>query len=342
MKIKFREIKLSPSNKKKLERINVILEKYMGQGYQLTLRQLYYRLVIENAIPNKANEYKKLMHLLGEGRMAGIVDWDAIEDRVRSPYLPYHVDHRDEVIKEAAEFFKLDRQKGQPNYIELWVEKDAISNILKPRTALYGIRLMVNRGYSSTSAMYESFKRIERAIKRGQNCHIIYLGDHDPSGLHMSHKDIPDRLNEAFGTEVAIKHIGITKKQIEQFELPPNPAKITDPRAGWYIENHGESSWEVDALEPDELHKIINREIENLMDMDKYNLIMKQEAADRIKLRRLPAIEGKHYQIRKYLENQIDGLTEQVSELNLDRDLERIYLTGKIQEMQAILDMITA
>ena len=85
-KIKFREIKMSAANKRRLDLINGIIEEYQAQGYVLTLRQLYYQLVSRDIIPNKQAEYSKLSNLLKEGRMAGIVDWEAIEDRLADEY----------------------------------------------------------------------------------------------------------------------------------------------------------------------------------------------------------------------------------------------------------------
>lgn len=76
------KLRLNKANKQRLELINEILEEYVAGGYVLTLRQLYYQLVSRDVIPNKQIEYVRLSNILKKGRMAGIVDWDAIEDRV--------------------------------------------------------------------------------------------------------------------------------------------------------------------------------------------------------------------------------------------------------------------
>lgn len=312
MKIEFRKAKLNAVNMAKLEKVNSIIEMYRGMGYTLTLRQLYYRLVIENAIANSNKEYARLIHLLTEGRMAGIVDWDGIEDRVRIPYLPYFNHDTDDAINDAKEQYRLNRQEGQDNHIELWVEKDAISNILKVRTHHYGIHLMVNRGFSSTTAMYMATERINRAIENGKTPYILYLGDHDPSGLCMALTDIPDRLNKDFGVDVEVKHIGITMKQIKKYNPPTNPAKITDSRAKWYIKNWGNHSWEVDALEPDVLHTLINSEIEGLMDMPAFNSILEQEKKDISYLGEVPRILVEYPEIQE----KVESISEQLATVN--------------------------
>jgi len=277
------KLHLNKANQARLLVIAKIIDEYKEQGYVLTLRQLYYQLVSRGIIPNRNAEYAKLSSLLVEGRMAGIIDWDAIEDRLRQPYLPYYVEGIEDAIKDTIDYYRLDRQKGQDTYIELWVEKDALSGVLKPITSYYHVNLMVNRGYSSCSAMYQAYKRFSREERLDKNVAILYLGDYDPSGLDML-RDIQSRLEE-FGLSVfEIKHIGLTKEQIEKYNPPPNPAKITDPRAAWYISQHGETSWEVDALNPDVLNKLIKKNIEDLIDMDLFEKQLQQEIKDKKEL----------------------------------------------------------
>jgi len=280
------KLHLNKANKEKLLVVNNIVDEYKEQGYVLTLRQLYYQLVSRGIIPNQQVEYSKLSSLLVKGRMAGIVDWSSIEDRLRVPYLSYWVTGIQDAIKDTIDYYRLDRQKDQKVYIELWVEKDALSGVLKPITSHYHINLMVNRGYSSCSAMYYSYKRFYTELKGlGKEIVILYLGDHDPSGLDML-RDIRNRLDEFGLYDFTVKHIGLTSEQIKQYNPPPNPAKFKDPRAAWYIEQHGETSWEVDALNPSILNELIRENIENLVDMDLFEKQLQQEIKDKKKLKK--------------------------------------------------------
>ena len=271
---------LSKQNKQKLEQVKKIIEHYAAQDYRLTLRQLYYQLVSQAIIPNKVSEYAKLSKLLVNGRMAGEVDWDAIEDRLRVPKIPYWFTGVADAINDTISQYLLNRMEGQDNYIEVWCEKDALSNVLYRVTKKYHIKLMINRGYSSCTAMHDAFERFDAQA----NIHVLYLGDHDPSGLDMV-RDIEKRL-EGFGADdVVVRHVAITKEQIDEYRPPPNPAKVTDPRARDYIALHGDSSWEVDALNPETLHELLINEIEGLIDRDKYEMMLEQEEEDKEKLR---------------------------------------------------------
>lgn len=292
MKETFRPMKLSKANKEKLGTINGIISEYAADGYVMTLRQLYYQLVSRDIIPNKQNEYAKISKLLKEGRMSGVVDWDAIEDRLRVPHIPYWNTSPKEAIQDAIRQYRLDRQKGQENYIEVWVEKDALSGVLKRVTSKYHVRLLVNRGYGSVTAIHDAYERMRGKIESGKKCTILYLGDHDPSGMDMI-RDIKDRITEMLITlnhfeynyaeiedHFEVKPIALTMDQIRQYNPPKNPAKLTDPRSKWYVKEFGFNSWEVDALDPKTLNALLTSEIEANIDMNKYYEMLAKERID--------------------------------------------------------------
>lgn len=279
-------LRLREASMKRLYHVTAILDEYMEQGYVLTLRQLFYQLVVRGFIPNTKREYAKLSVLLVKARMAGMVDWDAIEDRTRRPYLPYFVSGPKAALEDTIEQYRLDRQKGQSVYLELWTEKDALSGVLSRITTYHHIRLVVNRGYSSCSAMYAAAMRFYAAEVVDQEVHILYLGDHDPSGLDML-RDIDTRLSEFGVSNVNIEHIGLTRAQVDHYKPPPNPARLEDPRAKGYIAEHGAVSWEVDALRPDILNMLVVEAIQSFVDDSLFKKVLRREKTDKTKLRRL-------------------------------------------------------
>jgi hypothetical protein len=290
MKQEFRGIRLSAANKERLEVINSIIDDYSDQDLVLTLRQLYYQLVSRDIIPNDQKEYKKLSKLLKEGRMAGIVDWSAIEDRLRVVSSPSCWESPKSILGVAARQYRKKRLAGQKNYMEIWVEKDALSNVIERAVLEYQIPVMVNRGYSSVSAMYEAYQRFESAIEGNQRVTILYIGDHDPSGQDMI-RDVFDRIGEFLQMEsdeleywFRVKSIALTTEQVRQYNPPPNPAKLTDTRSTKYVEIHGEYSWEVDALPPDVLNEIIVDEVLELLDFDLYQEQIELEKEEETKL----------------------------------------------------------
>jgi hypothetical protein len=251
--------------------------------YKLTLRQLYYQLVSRGIIPNREREYRSLSRVLTRARLAGLLDWGAIEDRMRPPDRPFEFDGLADLVDVALESYRLPRWAGQATYAELWVEKDALSSVLRPIASEYHVTMMVNRGYGSTSSMYDSARRFAAAEDDGRTLHLFYLGDLDPSGEDMV-RDIRQRFAE-FRVGVQVEKIALSPEQVDTYNPPPNPAKLTDPRAGAFVAKHGASSWEVDALPPDVLARLIRDAIEGVLDVPTMEAVKVREAADRTRLR---------------------------------------------------------
>lgn len=269
MKQKFRELKLTPERRTRLAQINAIITEYSKQGYRLTLRQLYYQLVSRDIIPNQQNEYKKLSDILTQGRMCGLVDWEAIVDRIRTPSRPAAFCGPIDAMKALIQQYRLDRLEDQDTYIEVWVEKDALSEVLGRVTQEYGINILVNRGYGSASSMYDAYQRFQNHDR----VRVLYIGDFDPSGLDMI-RDITDRINEFLADhsiDFEVIPIALNREQIDQYDPPPNPAKTTDSRYEMFAAEHGTQSWEVDSLDPAVLDQLLRDHIEALIDRDLYD-----------------------------------------------------------------------
>lgn len=276
-----------------IQHIVDIVDEYAEEGYNLTLRQLHYQLVKSNWIVNHDSAYKKLGNILDDCKYAGIINWDNIEDRGRIPYIPYYVEDVEAALNDTIDQYRIDRQKGQESYVELWTEKDALSAILRRSTEKYHIQLVVNKGYTSSSAIYRAYKRCIQQIREGKKIIILYFGDHDPSGLDMV-RDIRERLEFMFNkgrhsemfenmhsdelkSSFTVLPIGLTMAQIREYDLPPNPTKLTDSRANGYIKKFGKTCWEVDALRPQTLSDIVETNIESIIDMQQYAIMLQEE-----------------------------------------------------------------
>jgi hypothetical protein len=259
---------------------NDILEEYRNQGYRLSLRQLYYQLVARDYIENSVKSYKRTGDLVSNARLAGLLDWEMIEDRGREVQQNSHWEIPAGILRSAAYSFRMDRWVGQTNYVEVFVEKDALSGILVPVCSQLDVRFTANKGYSSSSAMYEASKRILRACRNGCDIHIIYLGDHDPSGIDMT-RDIRERF-ELFTKErisFEVHRLALNYDQVEMWKPPENPAKESDSRFEAYAAKFGESSWELDAVEPAELAGLVRSQIEELIDFELWDEIVRKETA---------------------------------------------------------------
>ena len=231
-----------------IEQANAIIEVYAAQGFDLTLRQLFYQFVSRGLIPNKDSEYKRLGSIVNDARLAGLIDWDHITDRTRNLRGNSHWDEPQDIMRSAAHSFAIDKWATQYYRPEVWIEKDALVGVIESVCEELDIDYFSCRGYTSQSEMWSAGQRLEHYANIGQVPLIVHLGDHDPSGIDMT-RDIDDRLT-LFTGNIEVERIALNMAQIETYNPPPNPAKVTDSRATSYIRRYGHSSWELDALEP--------------------------------------------------------------------------------------------
>jgi hypothetical protein len=264
-----------------IDRVNEICRDFRRQGFSITLRQLHYQFVSKGWHPNTDRAYHVLGDLVSNGRRAGLIDWYDVEDRTRYLRSLTHWDAPEDIIKAATSQYRVDLWDGQQTRVEVWVEKDALVDVVGRAGSNWDVPYISCRGYMSDSEMWSAAQRFD-ALLEGDADHLVllHLGDHDPSGLDMT-RDIRDRLYLFMrrSTNLEVRRIALNMDQIRQYDPPPNPAKITDGRAPAYIAEHGESSWELDALQPQVIVDLIEGEIAGEVDMVQYEA--RRDEADR-------------------------------------------------------------
>lgn len=262
---KFEEWKPTAARRKLIAIANEIIDEWSAQGFDLSVRQLYYRLVAGGHVPNSPKSYKRVVDLMTRGRRAGMVDWLAITDRTRGHILRTHFNNTEEFSTYVPGWFHLNRWKNQPWWVEVMVEKDALSGVLGPVCRELDVPLTAMKGYASSSMMYWTAKRMQARIDNGQPVKIFYLGDHDPSGIDMD-RDIKDRLDEYSWRYIEVERIALTMPQIEARNPPPYWAKVGDSRSPGYVARFGQDSWELDALRPNELREVVEEAVVGVRD----------------------------------------------------------------------------
>lgn len=248
----------------------------------MTLRQVYYQLVARHVIDNKRSEYQKLSKALVKARQDGIIPWNWIEDRVRKPQKVSMWQDVTDFIETVKHAYRKDIWNNQPRYIEVWLEKDALSGVFTDITKDYGVTLVVGRGYNSWSAYKEASKRFNRM---NMPVKILYFGDFDPSG-----EDIVRALEESlnfFGTSLEIEKVSLTMQDIKQYKLPPDFTKKRDTRSAAFVEKYGDLAVELDALPLPVLQQNIKESLENELDMEALIQTQEEEREEREELEAL-------------------------------------------------------
>jgi hypothetical protein len=287
----------SPDTLALIARVNVILDEYRAQGYDLSLRQLYYQLVARGFIPNSLQSYKRVGGVVSDARLAGKVDWDMIKDRGREQVVPSHWSGLSSILRSAAHSFRIDKWEDQEYYVMAMVEKQALEGVLEPVCRRLDIPFIANKGYSSSSSMYEIGKGMLEQLENDKRVVVLYLGDHDPSGIDMT-RDVRERLNLFAGFEmdeegIEVERLALNYDQVEALNPPPNPAKETDARFAGYVEEFGETCWELDAIEPNALAEIVETAVFRYRDLDLWSAAVAREQAMRDELETLARNYGK-------------------------------------------------
>lgn len=261
----------------KLNKVIEVLDEFSNYK-PLTLRQIYYQLVGKEYIENKRSQYSMLSNLLKWARIDGYVSWDDIEDRVRTFHNAAGWGSKDDFIEQELRSFlkgyRRDLLQTQDKYIEVWIEKDALSSIFTRRCSPYCASVVVCRGFSSVSFLHDFQSRLVKLVKhKGKDAMMLYFGDFDPSGVEMLTAMKTTLIEELGVDEIEFKRVALLREDIFAYNLPhsPDALKKTDTRAKKHLETYGELAVELDALRPDILERKITDAIEAELDIDAFN-----------------------------------------------------------------------
>lgn len=276
MKEQFIEKRFHSKTRNIIENVSNIISEYLKAGIKLSIRQIYYQFVSRGLLENSIKSYKTLVTVISDARLAGLIDWDDIEDRTRHIQKSPSWNSGSHAMDIWIDQFQKDRWKDQPYYIECWIEKGALLGTIDKVCTMNDIPYFACQGYPSQSEMYDASKRIMRYIVNKQKPIIIHLGDHDPSGLDMT-RDIQERLKMFVGIPVDLIRLALNKDQIEKYNIPPNPASKTDSRFNEYERLHGSETWELDALDPHTINTLIKNTVKKYRDNDILKKVLQEE-----------------------------------------------------------------
>jgi hypothetical protein len=241
----------------------------------MTVRQVFYQMVSQGVIDKKEGEYKQtVVRLLKEMRLARGIPFGWIADNTRWMRKPRTYSSAEQALRRTAEAYRRSLWDNQDVYVEVWLEKDALAGVLYRVTDEFDVPLMVTRGYSSLTYLYEAAEAIEAEEKPA---YLYYFGDYDPSGVDIN-RSTESRLREfAPDAEIHFERIAVTEEQMEEWNLPTRPTKETDSCSKGF---QGESV-EVDAIDPDRLRALVRHCIEKHVDQRALEVTRTAEQSER-------------------------------------------------------------
>lgn len=264
-KICYKTKKFSKSSLELIDKANEIIDAFAEDGIDPTLRQVYYQFVSQNAISNTENEYHRLGGIISDARLAGLIDWDSITDRTRSVKRNSTWQNPGGIIKTCVNSYNIDMWVGQKHRPWCLIEKDALVGVFQTPCWDLDVPLLSCRGYLSQSEAWGTGRAMRDQILQGLIPIILHFGDHDPAGLDMT-RDLRERMSLFAEKPVELIRVALNRDQVDEYEPPPNPAKTTDRKFQKYQAEHGNYSWELDALSPTVLRDLLRGEVEKLID----------------------------------------------------------------------------
>lgn len=211
-------------------------------------------------------------------REAGSIPWEHVVDETCEPEVVASWDHPEDLIRAAVSQYRKYYWQAQPRRVEVWSEKGAVRGTLAPVLNRYGVTFRVMHGYGSATAP----KGIaDETAATDKPLIVLYVGDFDPSGMHISEVDIPERLARYQAT-ATVRRVALTRSDVESGALPSFTAadKVRDPRHQWFTRRYGQRCWELDALPPPVLRERVENHIRELLDLDTWERMRMVEAAE--------------------------------------------------------------
>jgi len=263
-----------------------------------TVRAVCYQLFIRQLIPSMAKTCtNRVSTQLVYAREEEIIPWHWIVDETREAERPGTWANPETFIPVVMRSYRRDRWELQPRRVEVWAEKGTVRGTLAPVLTRYGVTFRVMHGHGSATALHEAAAESQADVTPWS---ILYCGDWDPSGMHMSAVDIPERFAR-YGGEAEVLRVALAGDEVDarRSALPSFPAadKKSDARYPWFVQHYGDTCWELDALSPTLLRERVAAAIEQYIDWDAWFRCDEVEEAERRSLRQIlstwpPAISG--------------------------------------------------
>jgi hypothetical protein len=246
----------------------------------MTVRQVFYQATVRGLVEKAESGYAKVQNDLTLMRRAGDLPYGWLADNTRWQRKPITFTSVEEALEDTAKFYRKSLWADADAYVEIWLEKDALSGVVYPITEKFDVPLMVARGYASLSFLHGAAEYINEL---DVPAYIYHLGDFDPSGVNAGEK-IEQTLREmAPDAEIHFERLAVTEQQIADWRLPSRPTKAADTRS----KNFGDKSVELDAIEPNMLRAIVKDAIEEHLPKHQYEVLKAAEQSERELIARL-------------------------------------------------------
>ena len=246
---------------------------------RMTVRGIFYALTTTHVVPKTEAGYRKVQTQVLAMRREGLLPWSFVADGTRWVRQASTYDSTEEALNDVARLYRRDLWRSQDVRVELWLEKDALADLIWPTVNQWGVPLLVSRGTSSATFLHNAAQEAEVAfLADGRRTVVLALYDHDAGGERAFRTVVRGMAEYAPLSRPTVKLLGVTAEQIEAWNLPTRPAKAKDPEAKRWGDR---PAVELDAISPDQLRQLVDDAILEWVDPHAWNVAQAYETAER-------------------------------------------------------------
>jgi hypothetical protein len=256
-----------------LDRRSALLE-IVRDAQPATVRQVFYLASVRGLVSKDEGGYSRVQIDLVEMRRSGQLPYGWIVDHTRWQRRPVTFDSIDEALEDTAASYRKSLWRDAESYVEIWLEKDALSGVITPVTKKFDVPLMVARGYASETFIHAAGEYMDAVEKP---CFVYHFGDFDPSGQDAARAIEKGLRHHAQGADIHFERIAVTQRQIDDWNLPSRPTKQSDSRA----KKFGAVSVELDAIDPNTLRSLVDEVISRHLSAEQYQILIEAEKKER-------------------------------------------------------------
>jgi hypothetical protein len=249
--------------------------------HPMIVRRVYYQAVVQGLVGKTENDYDKIQNDLTGLRRSAEIPYDWLIDEGRRLRRPYTVEGIVEALNNVRLQYRKDPWQRIAEYVQIWVEKNALAGVIEPVTNEYDVALMAAVGYSSITFAHQAAQIIKHL---NHPVFIYHFGDYDPSGVDAARALEKEFRLHAPGADVTFERVAVTHEQLRDWNLPTRPTKASDPRAKKF---GSDISVELDAIKPSVLRDLVRGVIERHLPRKILNAIDAESEIEKTRIGRM-------------------------------------------------------
>ena len=265
----------------------------LREDHPQSVRHIFYRMTdprLPVSVEKSDKGYRHVQERCVKLRRAGTLPYEWIADMSRRGYFVNTFSSAGDFLRRMNGLYRSDLWQDADYRCEVWAESRSIASVLMADCKELAVDLYPCGGFSSLSFVHEAAQQHNQSDDE-RPLVVLYVGDYDPAGVLIDQslqRELRAHLRPSI--ELTFERIGINQVQIELYDLPEKPRKVSDVRA-----QHVLTTVEAEAMPAAILRGLLRDRIESLLPENALDVARVAEASERAHLVRMARIIGGHH-----------------------------------------------